>query len=116
MRIIAESDLMQKFLMEAHGSCVSCTKNTLDTIVDILQVDQVDLRVLFPNQEFTTVTIRRNASAELVYKAIATKLGLGEAAVKFCALYEIMESHFRSLSSLITQCIENTFSTTPSAR
>ncbi|XP_076465552.1 sorting nexin-27-like [Babylonia areolata] len=77
VRVIGESDLMQDFL--AAG--------------DMEDDGEVELKVLLPDRNICVVTINRNDNTDTVYRAVAAKVGLGDAAQYFY-LFETVEYNF----------------------
>ncbi|XP_076443593.1 sorting nexin-27-like [Babylonia areolata] len=77
VRVIGESDLIQDFL--AFG--------------DMEDDGEVELKVLLPDHNICVVTVHRNDNAHTVYKAVASKVGLGSAADYFY-LFETVEYNF----------------------
>lgn len=82
VRVIAESDAMQEFLTDND---------------DQDNLSPVDLKVLLPDREVVTVTVRKSANAEEVYKAIITKIGMSTNTAKYFYLFEIVEYNFGKL-------------------
>lgn len=81
VRVIAESDVVQEFLTdsdEEQGASAA----------------QVDLKVLLPDRNIVTVTIRKNCTTSEVYKVVVTKIEMEESTSKYFALFEIMEYNF----------------------
>ncbi|XP_025076754.1 sorting nexin-27-like [Pomacea canaliculata] len=79
VRVIGESDLMQDFL--AAGELDDDTNS------------EVELKVLLPDKTICVVTVHRSDNADSVYKAVAAKVGLGEATSYFY-LFETVEYNF----------------------
>ncbi|XP_070204993.1 sorting nexin-27-like [Littorina saxatilis] len=77
VRVIGESDLMQDFL--AAG--------------DMEDDGEVELKVLLPDRSICVVTVHRSDNADNVYKAVAAKIGLEDAADYFY-LFETVEYNF----------------------
>ncbi|XP_014676974.1 PREDICTED: sorting nexin-27-like [Priapulus caudatus] len=82
VRVIAESDIMQEFLTEVDSSENSTA------------VSDVDMKILLPDKNVLTITIRRNSTAEHVYNIITHKLGLTAETAKYFALFEIIDYNF----------------------
>nr|CAG4651817.1 EOG090X05ZS [Triops cancriformis] len=80
VRVIAESDIVQEFLTDSDDDVGGLTK--------------VDLKVLLPTGEVTSVCVCKSSNAEDVYNAVVEKIGLDKANVKHFALFEIMEYNF----------------------
>lgn len=83
VRVIAESDLMQEFLTDApddNGSCVSAP---------------VDIKILLPDREVITVSVRKTATADEVYSSAVPKLKLmSPSSAAYFYLFEIVEYSF----------------------
>lgn len=60
----------------------------------------VDLKVLLPNREIVTVTVRKSANAEEVYKAVIAKIGMSPSSAKYFYLFEIVEYNFGKFHSI----------------
>uniref|UniRef100_A0A1I7XP05 PDZ domain-containing protein n=1 Tax=Heterorhabditis bacteriophora TaxID=37862 RepID=A0A1I7XP05_HETBA len=76
VRVIADSDIMQDFLMECDPVC------------------EVDIRVIMPDLTSLTLTIRRNASTSLLFAMLMRKLNMSRDMAHCCALFETMEQGF----------------------
>ncbi|XP_075216913.1 sorting nexin 27 isoform X2 [Lycorma delicatula] len=80
VRVIAESDIMQEFLT--------------DTDDQQGNVSPVDLKVLLPDREVVTVTVRKNSSADQVYAAVVDKIRMSNNTALYFYLFEIVEYNF----------------------
>uniref|UniRef100_A0A914HJV1 Uncharacterized protein n=1 Tax=Globodera rostochiensis TaxID=31243 RepID=A0A914HJV1_GLORO len=80
VKVIAESDTVQEFLMEDFGS-----KST--PIVD------VSLRIIVCGNTLT-LNIKRHSDTREVFKRVCEELKLGVEAASFCALFEVIEDSF----------------------
>lgn len=54
----------------------------------------VDLKILLPDREVVTVSVRKNANTEEVYTAITDKIKMSKSTAKYFALFEIVEYNF----------------------
>ncbi|EYC38058.1 hypothetical protein Y032_0745g1999 [Ancylostoma ceylanicum] len=86
VKVIADSDIMQDFLMECDPSC------------------EVEVRVLLPDGGHACVNIRRNSSTSLLFALLARKLNMSRDMALSCAIFETMEQSF-ALSCLLIQTI-----------
>ncbi|KAF4529317.1 hypothetical protein B566_EDAN011411 [Ephemera danica] len=86
VRVIAESDVMQEFLT--------------DTDDDQGNASPVDLKILLPDRDVITVSVRKTANTEEVYAAVVDKIKMNKGTAKYFALFEIVEYNFeRKLQS-----------------
>ncbi|CAJ0594001.1 unnamed protein product [Cylicocyclus nassatus] len=76
VKVIADSDIMQDFLMECDPSC------------------EVEVRVLLPDGGHVCVNIRRNSSTSLLFALLARKLNMSRDMALSCAVFETMEQSF----------------------
>lgn len=76
VKVIADSDIMQDFLMECDPSC------------------EVEVRVLLPDGGNVCVSIRRNSSTSLLFALLARKLNMSRDMALSCAIFETMEHSF----------------------
>ncbi|WKX92236.1 hypothetical protein Q1695_010345 [Nippostrongylus brasiliensis] len=76
VKVIADSDIMQDFLMECDPSC------------------EVEVRVLLPDGGNTCVSIRRNSSTSLLFAHLARKLNMSRDMALSCAIFETMAQSF----------------------
>ncbi|XP_077988848.1 sorting nexin-27-like [Glandiceps talaboti] len=82
VRVIGESEIMQEFLADMNeDNGVSGTT-------------EVELRVLLPDRNTVTVTVRRNNTTEDVYEAVIDKLGMDDETANVFSLFEIMDYTF----------------------
>nr|CAH7721942.1 unnamed protein product [Callosobruchus chinensis] len=79
VRVIAESDIMQEFLTDQDDE-----NNT----------SPVDLKVLLPDREVVTVTVKKSANADDVYDAVVRKVDMKRNIAKYFYLFEIVEYNF----------------------
>ncbi|KAH1022560.1 sorting nexin-27 [Dendroctonus ponderosae] len=79
VRVIAESDIMQEFLTDPDDE-----SNNIP----------VDLKVLLPDREVVTVTLKRSANADEVYAAVVKKICMSIKMTKYFYLFEIVEYNF----------------------
>ncbi|XP_044762550.1 sorting nexin-27 [Coccinella septempunctata] len=88
VRVIAESDIMQEFLTDQDDESIS---------------SPVDLKVLLPNRDVVTISLRKSANSDEVYEAVVKKINMSLETSKYFYLFEIVEYNFeRKL-----QCNEN---------
>ncbi|KAF6211007.1 hypothetical protein GE061_014120 [Apolygus lucorum] len=80
VRVIAESDVMHRFLTDTEDPQGNTTP--------------VDLKVLLPDREIVTVTVRKNSSANDVYQAVVERINISSNAAKYFYLFEIVEYNF----------------------
>ncbi|KAK6059194.1 PX domain protein [Cooperia oncophora] len=76
VKVIADSDIMQDFLMECDPSC------------------EVEVRVLLPDGGNVCVSIRRNSTTSLLFALLARKLNMSRDMALSCAIFETMEQSF----------------------
>jgi sorting nexin-27 len=57
-------------------------------------VSPVDVKILLPDREVVTVTVRKNSNAEEVYAAVIDKIGMNRSTAKYFYLFEIVEYNF----------------------
>jgi len=57
-------------------------------------VSPVDLKVLLPDREVVTVTVRKSSNTEEVYAAVIDKIRMNKNASKYFYLFEIVEYNF----------------------
>ncbi|KAL1117791.1 hypothetical protein AAG570_004106 [Ranatra chinensis] len=79
VRVIAESDIMHQFLTDAD---------------DQQNISPVDLKILLPDREIITVTVRKNSTANEVYSTVVDKIHMCNNAAKYFYLFEIVEYNF----------------------
>ncbi|XP_071051620.1 sorting nexin-27 isoform X2 [Onthophagus taurus] len=79
VRVIAESDIMQEFLTDQDDENNS---------------SPVDLKVLLPDREVITVTLRKSANADDVYDMVVKKINMNKSTAKYFYLFEIVEYNF----------------------
>ncbi|XP_059479043.1 sorting nexin-27 isoform X1 [Neocloeon triangulifer] len=80
VRVIAESDIMQEFLTDADE--------------DHATLSPIDLKVLLPDREVVTVSVKKNANTDQVYAAVVDKIKMRKEVAKFFGLFEIVEYNF----------------------
>ncbi|XP_066909415.1 sorting nexin-27-like [Halyomorpha halys] len=91
VRVIAESDVMHQFLTDTEDQQGN--------------ISPVDLKVLLPDREVITVTIRKNSNANDVYQAVVDKIHMSSEASKYFYLFEIVEYNFGNYI-IIFLCLE----------
>ncbi|CAG9857240.1 unnamed protein product [Phyllotreta striolata] len=79
VRVIAESDVMQEFLTDQDDE-----NNT----------SPVDLKILLPDREIVTVSLKKSANADEVYEAVVRKIGMSRKVSCYFYLFEIVEYNF----------------------
>ncbi|XP_056635611.1 sorting nexin-27 [Diorhabda sublineata] len=79
VRVIAESDIMQEFLTDQDD------ENSLSP---------VDLKVLLPDRDVVTVSLKKSANADEVYEAVIRKIGMSKKVSCYFYLFEIVEYNF----------------------
>lgn len=57
-------------------------------------VTPVDLKVLLPDREIVTVTVRKNSTADEVYHTVVERINISNNAAKYFYLFEIVEYNF----------------------
>ncbi|XP_071449829.1 sorting nexin-27 [Hetaerina americana] len=80
VRVIAESDIVQEFLT--------------DTEDDQGNASPVDLKVLMPDREVVTVSVKKNSNTGEVFSSVIEKARMSKQAAKYFALFEIVEYNF----------------------
>uniref|UniRef100_A0A915PUB3 PX domain-containing protein n=1 Tax=Setaria digitata TaxID=48799 RepID=A0A915PUB3_9BILA len=80
VRVIADSDIMQEFLME--DSLSECA------------VADVHIRILLPDGNSLLLNIKRHCTAIELYMATQKRLNMSVEASKYCALFEMTECGF----------------------
>ncbi|XP_060525618.1 sorting nexin-27 isoform X2 [Cylas formicarius] len=79
VRVIAESEIMQEFLTDQDDDNNS---------------SPVDLKVLLPDREVVTVSLKKSSNADEVYDAIVRKIGMSKEIAHYFYLFEIVEYNF----------------------
>jgi sorting nexin-27 len=54
----------------------------------------VDLKILLPDREVVTVTVRKSSTTEEVYAAVIDKIRMNTNTAKYFYLFEIVEYNF----------------------
>lgn len=57
-------------------------------------ISPVDLKILLPDREVITVTVRKNSTAAEVFTAVVDKIHLCNDSAKYFYLFEIVEFNF----------------------
>jgi sorting nexin-27 len=57
-------------------------------------VSPVDLKILLPDREVVTVTVRKSSNTEEVYAAVIDKIRMSKNTAKYFYLFEIVEYNF----------------------
>lgn len=76
IRVIAESDLVQKFLMECDPMC------------------EVEIRLMLPNATTMSIRARRSISASLFFTTASRRLQMSREGAAACALFELLDNSF----------------------
>ncbi|XP_073978473.1 sorting nexin 27 isoform X2 [Rhodnius prolixus] len=80
VRVIAESDIMHQFLTDTEDQQGNITP--------------VDLKILLPDRDIVTVTVRKNSTANEVYFIVVERINISSNAAKHFYLFEIVEYNF----------------------
>lgn len=80
MRVIADSDIVQEFMMDCDPHY------------------EVELRVLLPDYSPVNVNIRRHSSTSQLYTAVEKKLNMCREVAAACAIFEIMDGNFGEIT------------------
>uniref|UniRef100_A0A915D631 Uncharacterized protein n=1 Tax=Ditylenchus dipsaci TaxID=166011 RepID=A0A915D631_9BILA len=80
VKVIADSDVVQEFLME--DSNAYCP--TMD----------VTLKILLHDGKTLVLDVKRNSDAREVYNRVVEKLNLSTEAARYCSLFEMVDSNF----------------------
>lgn len=81
VRVIAESDIVQDFLTDTDDQQQG-------------NPSPVDLKILLPDREVVTVSVRKSANADHVYTAVVDKIGMCKKSATYFYLFEIVEYNF----------------------
>lgn len=81
VRVIAESDAIQEFLTDSDDSVNA----------------PVDLKILLPDREVVTVSVKKSTNADDVYRAVVEKIGMSKSVSEYFYLFEIVEYNFGKL-------------------
>ncbi|KAB0802211.1 hypothetical protein PPYR_04397 [Photinus pyralis] len=79
VRVIAESDIVQEFLTDQDDDNNS---------------SPVDLKVLLPDREVVTVSLRKSSNADEVFSAVCKKIEMSKETSQYFYLFEIVEYNF----------------------
>ncbi|XP_017771627.1 PREDICTED: sorting nexin-27 isoform X2 [Nicrophorus vespilloides] len=79
VRVIAESEAMQEFLTDQDDESNS---------------NPVDLKVLLPDRDVVTVSVKKSANADEVYATVVRKIGMNKTTARYFYLFEIVEYNF----------------------
>ena len=60
-------------------------------------ISPVDLKILLPDREVVTVTVRKSSNTEEVYNAVIDKIRMNKNTAKYFYLFEIVEYNFGKL-------------------
>jgi sorting nexin-27 len=80
VRVIAESDIVQDFLSDVD------TEQT--------GVINVDLKVLLPDHRVISFSVKKNATADEVYRVVLSEINMNPETARFFALFELIEYNF----------------------
>ncbi|XP_014249297.1 sorting nexin-27 [Cimex lectularius] len=80
VRVIAESDIMHKFLTDTEDQQGN--------------ISPVDLKILLPDREILTVTVKKNSTANDVYYTVVDRIHISNNTSKYFYLFEIVEYNF----------------------
>ncbi|KAI0219779.1 Sorting nexin-27 [Lamellibrachia satsuma] len=83
VRVIAESDIMQEFLAASDDE-----QDNTNTVSD------VELKVLLPDRNVVTVTVRKNSTTDQVFDAVVDKVDMTEELSQYFALFETEDYTF----------------------
>lgn len=89
-RVIAEGDTMQEFLELDKTKNVSDEQNAAKEQESIT----VELRVLLADRSTVSVSVKKDSKTDVVYQAVAKKVGLPTENQKFFALFQLMAHDF----------------------
>ncbi|XP_059802060.1 sorting nexin-27-like [Hemitrygon akajei] len=78
--VLGESDVMQEFLADSSES----TNGLSD----------VDLRIALPDRSIITVTVKKNSTADEVYRAVQEHLQMDSITASFFTLFEVVDHFF----------------------
>ncbi|GCC33568.1 hypothetical protein chiPu_0012038 [Chiloscyllium punctatum] len=78
--VLGESDVMQEFLADSSES----TNGLSD----------VDLRIALPDRNIITVSVKKNSTAEEVYRAVQEHLRMDSITASFFTLFEVVDHFF----------------------
>ena len=79
IRVIAESDAVQEFLTDSE---------------DDLASSPVDIKIMLPDHEVVTVSIRKSANAQAVWELLVQRANLTSYTQQYFYLFEIVEYNF----------------------
>lgn len=82
VKVLAESNIIQEFLATTDADSANQSQS------------EVELKILMPDRNIMTVTIRRSSTTEDVYQATVQKLDLSPETSKYFALFEMEEYNF----------------------
>lgn len=85
VRVIAESDSMQEFLTDSE---------------DDLASSPVDIKIMLPDHEVITVSVRKSANAQQVWDILVQRAKLTSYTQQYFYLFEIVEYNFGMYSVL----------------
>lgn len=79
VRVIAESDSVQEFLTDSE---------------DDMAASPVDIKIMLPDHEVVTVSVRKSANAQLVWDLLVQRANLTSYTQQYFYLFEIVEYNF----------------------
>lgn len=80
VRVIAESDSMQEFLTDSED--------------DLASSSPVDIKIMLPDHEVVTVSVRKSANAQQVWDLLVQRAKLTSYTQQYFYLFEIVEYNF----------------------
>lgn len=86
VRVIAESDAVQDFLTDSE---------------DDVSSSPVDIKVMLPDHEVVTVSVRKSANAQSVWDLLVQRANLTSYTQQYFYLFEIVEYNFGKLTNEI---------------
>lgn len=85
VKVIADSEIMQEFLMEDSNSCSP--------------VVNVNLRILLPENKSAVLSVKRNSNTKFVFQETINLLNISNDASPYLSLFEMIDTNFeRKLS------------------
>lgn len=79
VRVIAESDAVQDFLTDSE---------------DDISASPVDIKVMLPDHEVTTVSVKKSANAQVVWELLVQRANFTSYTQQYFYLFEIVEYNF----------------------
>ncbi|XP_064648615.1 sorting nexin-27-like isoform X3 [Lineus longissimus] len=101
VRVIAECDIVQEFLSASDDDSASKDSGASASLQpsnssnkNCNSSNDVELKVLLPDRNVLTVTIKNSYTTDQVFEAVIAKLGMDEETAMYFALFEIEEYNF----------------------